>query len=181
MTLSPFLRWALAATLVAAAWLALQPDAAPAVAITSRTAAITTTTATTTATTSPMPERKKTTLGKPWPTARRAASMSDWPAAAAAAVTAWEPPPTSAVPVPKTVAAAASAAPEAPPFPYTLIGRLEEDGVSRALLAGATRTIDAKAGDLIDGQWRVESVRPDSLQLVWMPGGIRQTLNYRPA
>lgn len=163
MTLRPSLRWMAAATLAVATWLALQPDAEPAAARALPTVA-----------TAPT----KVPQVKPWPQPHRSAAMLEWPLVAPSAVAAWEPPPLPLAP--KAVASAASSAPEAPPFPYTWIGRLEERGVSRALLAGATRTIDAKAGDLIDGQWRVESVRPDGLQLVWVPGGVRQSLNYSP-
>ena len=99
-----------------------------------------------------------------------------WEAPTDQAIAAWtvvRPPP----PPPKP---AGSAPPSAPPFPYVLIGRIEDGGVMRALMSGAARTVDAKAGDIIDGQWRVEDVRADGLDLLWMPGGLRQTLSYRP-
>jgi hypothetical protein len=48
-------------------------------------------------------------------------------------------------------------------------------------LAGTTRTLGARAGDVIDGQWRVESVDAAGVALLWIPGGQRQTLIYRPS
>jgi len=171
VSLSPTLRWTLAATLVATAVLALQPEP-DAVALAKPRAS-------SSAATKPTSARAATTADKPWPPARRA-SGADWPAIPKAAVAAWQPPAPPPAPVAPRHTNTAQAAPEAPPFPYTLIGRLEDRGVTRALLAGATRTIDAKVGDLIDGQWRVEAVEPSGLQLVWVPGGQRQTLSYRP-
>jgi hypothetical protein len=68
----------------------------------------------------------------------------------------------------------------APPFPYQLIGRLEdESGAGQALLAGPTRSIAARAGDVIDGQWRVEHVAPTGLALIWLPAQLPQNITFR--
>ncbi|HEX2009706.1 MAG TPA: hypothetical protein VJN44_02100, partial [Roseateles sp.] len=67
------------------------------------------------------------------------------------------------------------------PFPYQLIGRLEDGGQSLALLAGANRSISAKAGDVIDGQWRVERVGPAGLALIWLPAQQAQNISFRPS
>lgn len=112
-----------------------------------------------------------------WPLPLRPNTSAAWeppPAQALAAWTVFRPPP------PPRPEPAASAPPAAPPFPYVLIGRIEDGGVTRALMSGPHRTLDAKAGDVIDGQWRVEDVRGDGLDLLWLPGGLRQTLSYRP-
>jgi hypothetical protein len=71
----------------------------------------------------------------------------------------------------------ASAAPQPPEFPYTLIGRLD-DGQARALFTNRTRSFGAKAADVIDGVWRVDAVDEDAVTLTWLPGGISRTLAF---
>jgi hypothetical protein len=170
MTLSPLLRWALLATLALTAVLALQPDESAATAVPVRRAT----------NAAPSPAKPARTSPEPaWPAPPSASGTLQWSEAPRAALAAWGPPAPPPAP-PVKAAPVGPVIPQAPAFPYTLIGRLEEAGVSRALLAGPVRTIDARAGDLIDGQWRVDAVLPEGVQLTWMPGGQRQTLNYRP-
>jgi len=68
----------------------------------------------------------------------------------------------------------------APPFPYQFIGSLSEDGANQALLSGPNRTLAAKAGDVIDGQWRVEKVDSNGMALLWQPAQLRQTVSFKP-
>ena len=75
---------------------------------------------------------------------------------------------------------AAPPQPQAPAFPYQLIGRLDDGPQTQALLAGAQRTLAAKAGDLLDGQWRVDRVEADAVHLTWLPGKLPQTIGYLP-
>ncbi len=119
------------------------------------------------------------TLPTNWAPVERA----PWPAPPQAQLAAWAPPaPPPAPPAPPSLGVRDEPqAPVAPSFPYQLIGRLEEGGVSRALLAGGSRSLSAKAGDVIDGQWRVEQVRPSGLSLIWLPGQQPQTINFRPS
>ncbi len=70
-----------------------------------------------------------------------------------------------------------AAPPQAPAFPYTLIGRLD-DGAARVLLSGRQRSFGAKATDVIDGAWRVDAVDDESVTLTWLPGGIHRTLAF---
>jgi hypothetical protein len=164
------LRWALLATLSLTAVLALQPDDDAATAVPVRRTANAA---------PPAAKTARTTTERAWPAPPSASGTLQWLELPRPALAAWGPP--AAPPAsPVNAAPAGPVIPQAPAFPYTLIGRLEEAGVSRALLAGPVRTIDARAGDLIDGQWRVDAVLPDGVQLTWMPGGQRQTLNYRP-
>lgn len=65
--------------------------------------------------------------------------------------------------------------PVAPPFPYQLFGRLEEDGKVRAMLMSSHRTLVVQEGELIDAQWRVERIASDGLGLIWLPA--RQALH----
>jgi hypothetical protein len=92
---------------------------------------------------------------------------------------AWAPPPPP--PAPKQVAAppAPPAAPVAPAFPYQLIGRLVEGNQATALLAGPSRSLAVKAGDVVDGQWRVDQVTERGLNLTWLPAKLNQTISFK--
>ena len=96
---------------------------------------------------------------------------------------AWAPPPPPPPPpAPKQVAAPPQppAAPVAPPFPYQLIGRLVEGDQALALLAGPQRSLAVKAGDVVDGQWRVDQVNERGLSLTWLPAELIQTISFKP-
>lgn len=117
-----------------------------------------------------------------WNTTERAA----WAPVTPAQLAAWQPPPPPAPPPPPPRAPVAAAAPMAPPFPYQLIGRLEEpgdDGKPRAVafLSGPNRSLGVHAGEVIDGQWRVEQVGATGLSLTWLPAKLPQTIAFRPA
>lgn len=95
----------------------------------------------------------------PWPTAGR--------------LLAWSGPP------PPPPAPTASAAATVPAFPYRWIGRLD-DGVSpQALLAGPQRSFGARAGDVLDGRWRIDGIAAAQLQLTWLPTGAAVHLDTR--
>lgn len=163
MTLSPALRWVLVATLAVSGVLALQSDEDSAAVPLSKHAAPA----------SPArPAAPRIEQSWPAPPTRNPA----WAPPASDALAAWGPPPPA--PDAKPLQQAPTA-PQSPVFPYTLIGRLEDAGVAHALLSGPLRTIDARVGDLIDGQWRVEAVLPNGVELVWVPGGQRQLVSYR--
>ena len=115
---------------------------------------------------------------------RQAASLSavpraPWPAASAAQLAAWMPTPPPPPPPPPPMTAQQPVAPVAPLLPYRLIGRLEEDGIAKALLAGPMRTLSVQAGDVIDQQWQVDAVNESGLALTYKPTGTRQTLAFR--
>lgn len=113
-----------------------------------------------------------------WPDPPRAGLRPAWPAATPLGVAAWGPPASAAAPASASAATLAAAVPpQAPPFPYTLIGRLD-DGEPRALLSGARRSLGAKAADVIDGDWRVDAVTPQGVTLTWLPGGIKKTITF---
>lgn len=106
------------------------------------------------------------------------------------ALAGWAPPPMPAtpptpparpLPAVSRVVEAAPPVPTAPAFPYQLIGRLEGDGLPTALLNGPLRTLSVKAQDTIDGQWRVEAVLPTGVSVLWLPGGQKQTVSFRPS
>lgn len=115
--------------------------------------------------------------------ASAAAARTDWPAPPAERASATPPPTTAAwgvAPLPPPPAAAprpvqavvvAPPPPQAPPFPYTWIGRVDDGTQPQALLEGATRTLSVKPRDVIDGQWRVEAVDAQGVRLTWLPTG----------
>lgn len=119
----------------------------------------------------------------PWPAPPKPRDATPWPIGSDA-LAAWAPPPPPPAPPPPVVTRVADAtppAPTAPAFPYQLIGRLEGDGQPTALLNSPLRTLSVKAQDTIDGQWRVEAVLPTGVSLLWLPGGQKQTVSFRPS
>lgn len=121
-----------------------------------------------------------------WPPSPADAVRPAWPTASAPALFAWGAPPqieSSSASTPPAPAAPDEPppAPHPPPLPYTLIGRLEDSGQVMALLAGPTRTLSARTGDVLDGQWRIDSIQPNAVTLTWLPANVIQILAYRPS
>jgi hypothetical protein len=85
--------------------------------------------------------------------------------------------------LPPAAAAAASAPPEKPPlpaFPYRWIGQLtDEQGATVTLLASSQRSLGARAGDVVDGNWRIKAVADDRVDITWLPTGDDLILNKR--
>ena len=69
-------------------------------------------------------------------------------------------PPTPAPPPPKPVA---------PPFPYSYMGGLTEDGVRTAFFNKGERVLPVKAGDTVDGSYRVDQLNEQQMQLTYLP------------
>lgn len=115
-----------------------------------------------------------------WPAAA-ASTRAEWPAPDAQARAAWgEAAPVAAAPAPPPAAAPAEEAPpppSAPPFPYQLVGRLT-DGTTRAVLNNAQRSAVVGAGEVVDGQWRVDAVEPTGLRLTYLPLGQAQFVPF---
>lgn len=126
----------------------------------------------------PMPVASAALPASGWALAPR----EPWPEAEPAALAAWQPapPPQVQTPLPQSQAQPAPPPPQAPAFPYQLIGRLVQAGRAQALLGSEQRSLAVQAGDTIDGQWRVQAVGEDSLELLWLPGPLPQTLRFKP-
>lgn len=161
---------ALAATLAATAWVAMQPgDEAAVVAPVRRAATVAAAASAVSASAS----------------APVAAAREAWAEVPPEQLAAWQPPPP---PPPPPAAAPAPPAPPppptAPPLPYQMIGRVVEgEGaktVEVALLAGPNRALSVKRGDVIDGQWRVEQVSTQGISLTWLPAKLPQNIAFRP-
>lgn len=59
--------------------------------------------------------------------------------------------------------------PTTPPVPFRYAGKLIEDGKIMVFLSQDQRNLAVHAGDVIDGTWRVESIRPPTMMLVYLP------------
>jgi hypothetical protein len=152
---------ALAVTLGLTAWLAAQPDDVPVVApVVPRSRPAMATLASVAAMAVPPPSNKARTA---------------WPEPAPAALAAW----TAPAPPALTLVASAPTRAAAPPFPYKWIGRLEDGTTVQALLSGPQRSFGARAGEVLDGKWRVERVAGARLELTWMPTGDPVTVELR--
>ena len=160
----------LAATLVATAWALWQDDRVAVVAPAST-------------------QRQAHAEARLGPASTEKSTQPSWPAPplprklldAPILASAWQPAdPVSIVPQPKPALEGPEepATPHAPPFAYALIGRLD-DGQPLALLSGPLRSIAVKAGDTVDGQWRIDAVGEQSVTLTWLPGNISQQIAFK--
>ena len=73
-------------------------------------------------------------------------------------------------------AAAPPPAPVAPPMPYRVAGQVVHDGPPRVVLAREDRVFFVREGDVLEGGYRVESIKSDAVTLVYTPLDERQTL-----
>lgn len=85
-------------------------------------------------------------------------------------------------------------APTAPPFPHAWVGRFNDEavssvatgssapvsqGIARAVLAGPQSTWVVRAGDVIEGQWRVDRIQDRTMSLTYLPLKQQQTVVMR--
>jgi hypothetical protein len=73
-------------------------------------------------------------------------------------------------------AAAPPPAPVAPPMPYRVAGQVVHDGPPRVVLARDDRVFFVREGDILEGGYRVESIKSDAVTLVYTLLDERQTL-----
>ena len=76
-------------------------------------------------------------------------------------------------PPPQPVVAAAPAAPVvtpvAPPIPYKFVGRVRKGAEVEFLVAKGDLIIPVRAGDVLDGTYRVVAVKSEGIDLVYLP------------
>lgn len=77
--------------------------------------------------------------------------------------------------------------PMAPPFPHRWVGRFNDEpapaasgatagpAVQRAVVAGPLTTWVVKAGDVIEGQWRIDQIQDRQMRLTYLP--LKQSLS----
>ena len=58
---------------------------------------------------------------------------------------------------------------QAPTNPYSYAGKVVEDGQVMVFLTDGTKNHVVKTGDVIDGVWKVQAIRPPQLFLKYMP------------
>jgi len=68
--------------------------------------------------------------------------------------------------------------PQAPPLPFAYIGKLVEDATTTVFLARQDRNYVVRAGDTIDGTYRVERIADEALVVTYLPLKIQQTLPF---
>jgi hypothetical protein len=87
----------------------------------------------------------------------------------------------AAAAAPAKAAALAPAVPTAPPMPYRVAGQLVRDGVPLVVLARDDRVMIVREGEILDSGYRVESIRPDGVTLVYTALDARETLPFSSA
>ncbi|UVW29956.1 hypothetical protein [Massilia sp. H6] len=87
----------------------------------------------------------------------------------------WTPPPPPPPPPPEPVAPAPP--PSAPPLPFTFIGKSLQDGVWEIYLARGERSFSVRENMVIDGNYRVDAIKPPVLILTYLPLNQVQQLN----
>ncbi len=85
-------------------------------------------------------------------------------------------PPVRAAPKHKAPVEAPPPPPVAPPMPYRVAGQVVHDGPPRVVLARDDRVFFVREGDMLEGGYRVESIKSDAVTLVYLPLDERQTL-----
>lgn len=82
----------------------------------------------------------------------------------------WQPPP----PPPRP-----PEPPRAPPLPFAYLGQLDEGGSIALFLGKQQRTLVVRAGDTIDGSYRIDSITPQRAMFTYLPLDIQQPLILR--
>lgn len=85
----------------------------------------------------------------------------------------WDPPPP---PPSKPAAPLPPPAPVAPQFPYTYLGKKLEDSAWEVYLARGDQTFVVRPQTILEGNYRVESIKPPLVTLTYIPLNQMQTL-----
>jgi hypothetical protein len=73
---------------------------------------------------------------------------------------------------------AAEPPPTAPAVGYQLVGRIDDER-PRVVLTNAQHSVVLGVGELLDAQWRIDSIGPTGIALTWLPGRQKQTLLFQ--
>jgi hypothetical protein len=68
------------------------------------------------------------------------------------------------------------APPQAPPLPYTYIGKMMEDGQIVVFLARQERNYTLHSGDKLDNAYQVDDIKPTQMLLTYLPLNQQQAL-----
>lgn len=67
-------------------------------------------------------------------------------------------------------------APQAPPLPFTYLGRIRSGGTTTVFLARQNRESVARLGDILDDTYRVDKIEETRMVFVYLPTGTQQFL-----
>lgn len=79
-------------------------------------------------------------------------------------------------PPPAPARAVSAPKPTMPPLPFKYEGRLVEDGNAIVFLTAGGRNLAARAGDVLNGTWRVEAIQPTAMTFTYLPLKSEATL-----
>lgn len=84
----------------------------------------------------------------------------------------WAPPAPKPQPVVVPVVA-----PSAPPLSFVYLGKKLEGGQWEVYLGQGEKTFVVREGQMLDGQYRVDSIKPPQMELMYLPLGLSQNLS----
>ena len=90
------------------------------------------------------------------------------------AINSWTPPPPPPAPIQPMV-------PTAPPLPFTVLGKKIEDQQWTVFLGMQEQVFIVKANDILNNDYRVETITPPTLTLTYLPLNIQQTISIGTA
>jgi hypothetical protein len=89
----------------------------------------------------------------------------------------WVPPPAPPPPLP---APPPPAKPVAPPLPFSFVGLMDEKGLPRRVFLGkGDQLIIVKANDVVEGQYRVDRITENTVDLTYLPLNQKQTISIQ--
>lgn len=83
--------------------------------------------------------------------------------------------------VPEPIRAAPPVRPSAPPLPFTFLGKKYEDGAWQVFIDWQEGVYLVREKDALGGLYRVESIRPPSMTVTYLPLHQTQTLSIGEA
>jgi len=86
----------------------------------------------------------------------------------------WAPAPRAPAPAP--VSSAPHAPPAPPPMPYRVAGQVVHGDGAHVVLAKGDAVLMVREGESLEGGYRVESIGPDRVTLLYLPLGVRENL-----
>jgi len=86
------------------------------------------------------------------------------------------PPPAAPRAAPRAAAPVKPARPAPPPMPYRVAGQVAQGEGAQVVLATGDTILTVREGELLEGGYRVESIGPDSVTLLYVPLGVREKL-----
>jgi hypothetical protein len=79
---------------------------------------------------------------------------------------------------PRVVVETAPSPPQAPAVPYAYLGKWSERDRVTVILGREGHTYLARAGEVLDETWRIDSIEATSLAITYLPLDVRQTLAF---